>query len=103
MCLWVPVCMCLCVSVGAHIRTRTHTRIYAHTQEAAAIILWLSSSPRHSKTFSKTLTKTLDKMTDLCYDIFVIREGENLDDHSCTSCVLEDGDPSWLGFPFSFL
>lgn len=41
-------------------------------------------------------------MANLCYDTNVIRDGDNLDDHSCTSCVLEDGDPSWLGFPFSF-
>ena len=97
-CLWVPVHMRLCVSVGAHIypylHIRTHTRIHTPVQEAA-VLIFSQTSP---KTFSKTFAKTLDKMADLCYDTLVIRDGDNLDDHSCTSCVLEDGDLA-IGVP----
>ena len=104
-CVYVPMCVCGCTRVYAHtyMCIHAHIRVYMHIHKRRRP---LSSGyhllPNPSETFLKTLTKTLDKMTDLWYAINVIREGENLGDHSCTSCVLEDGDPSWLGFPFSF-
>ena len=91
-CVYVPVCPWVHMCIHAHIRVY----MYIHKRRR------LSSSPRLQKTFSKTFTKTLDKMTNLCYDTSVIRDGDNLDDHSCTSCVLEDGDLSYWGSRFPF-
>ena len=86
-CAYVPVCVRRCT------HTYTYTRICTYTRGGGYHLL-----PDLSETFSKTLTKTLDKMTYLWYDTSVIRYGDNLDDHSCTSCVLEDGDLA-IGVP----
>lgn len=88
-CACVPVCIRECT----HIYTHTYVCIRTCTRGGGYYLL-----PDPSKTFSKTLTKTLDKMANLWYDTFVIRESENLGDHSCTSCVLEDGDLA-IGVP----
>lgn len=82
------------MSVGARVYPWVHMYIHVHVHAYTHIHKRrrLSFLPGPKKTFSKTFTKTLDKMADLCYDINVIRDGDNLDDHSCTSCVLEDGD-----------
>lgn len=88
-CAYVPVCIRRC----AHAYTHIYAYICTYTRGGGYHLL-----PDLSKAFSKTLTKTLDKTTNLWYDTFVIRDGDDLDDHSCTSCVLEDGDLA-IGVP----
>lgn len=102
-CVCGCLCTCVCVYLWVHTYMHAHTCVYTHIHKRRR----LSSSgsyllPDLSKIFSKTLTKTLDKMANLCYDTLVIRDGDDLDDHSCTSCVLEDGDLSYWGSRFPF-